>query len=204
MTALAGVILAGGRSSRMGGQDKAMLTVGGTTLIGNAIDRLAPQVEQLVISANTDLSDGFAAQIEMIPDADDSRSGPLAGILAALRWAGRQPVPPQALISVAVDTPFFPGDLAAKLAGAVNNKPGTIAVATSANRRHPTFAFWPLSLTSALADYLEQDGRRVWAFIEAHRYILVDFLPLESMDPFFNINTPDDLMESGKYCGRQT
>lgn len=202
--ALAGVILAGGRSSRMGGQDKAMLSFADKTLIANAVERLAPQVGQLVISTNTDLSAGFPDQIDMVPDADDRRSGPLAGIHSALRWAGRQASPPQALISVAVDTPFFPRDFVRQLAGAVTDRPGTIAVAASADQRHPTFALWPLGLSDALGDYLEEGGRKVWAFIEAHPHLLVDFPPLDGIDPFFNINMPADLVKAGKYFGRQS
>ena len=190
---LAGVILAGGRSSRMDGRNKVLLTLGGTTLIENAINRLAPQVSKLVISANDNLAPFHSGAIEIIADTDDSRPGPLAGILAGLRWAAMQPAPPQALISVAVDTPFFPYDLAAQLAAATNEKPEMIALATCAGLRHPTFALWPLVLTDALAEYLQRGGRKVGAFIEQHPHMPVDFPLSGTSDPFFNINRPADL-----------
>lgn len=200
--ALVGVILAGGRSSRMGGPDKALLTLGSITLIDNVIARLAPQVEQLVISSNADLLPVLPDGIATVPDADESRSGPLAGVLAGLRWAGGLPSPPQALISASVDTPFFPRDLTVKLSNAVHDRTDIIAVATCANRWHPTFALWPLSLTDALVSYLENGGRKVRAFIEMHPYQLVDFPMPEGIDPFFNINTPDDLLAAGEFSNR--
>ena len=199
---LAGVILAGGRSSRMGGQDKSLLTLGGMKLIDNAIGRLAPQVQQLVISSNAGLSSVRADGIEMVPDADDSRSGPLAGVLAGLNWATALPCPPQALISASVDMPFFPQDLTSKFSNAVHDKADVIAVASCSNRWHPTFALWPLSLIDALSSYLEQGGRKVRAFIEMHPYELVEFPMTEGIDPFFNINTPDDLMTAGEFSSK--
>ena len=200
--ALAGVILAGGRSSRMGGPDKALLTLGGRTLIDSAIDRLAPQVQQLVISSNADLSPFLPSEIESVPDADENRSGPLAGVLAGLNWATALPCPPQAVISASVDTPFFPRDLTAQLLNAVRSKAGVIAVASCASRWHPTFALWPLSLIDALSSYLEDGGRKVRAFIEMHPYELVEFPMTEGIDPFFNINTPDDLMTAGEFSSK--
>lgn len=194
---LAGVILAGGRSSRMDGRNKALLTLDGTTLIENAVNRLAPQVSKLVISANDTLAPLHSGAIEIIADADDSRPGPLAGILAGLRWAAMQPAPPQALISVAVDTPFFPHDLAPQLAAATNDRPDMpdmIAVATCAGLRHPAFALWPLVLINALEKYLQGGGRKVGAFIEQHPHRPVDFPLTGTADPFFNINKPADLI----------
>lgn len=200
--ALAGVILAGGRSSRMGGSDKALLTLADRTLIENAIARFAPQVQQLVISANADLTACLPDEIATVRDADDSRPGPLAGVLAGLRWAAGLPCPPQALVSVSVDTPFFPRDLTAQFSGAVHHRTDLIAVANCASRWHPTFALWPLGLTDALSSYLEQGGRKVRAFIEMHPHELVDFPLSEGIDPFFNINTPDDIVTAGEFSGR--
>ncbi|RIK86000.1 MAG: molybdenum cofactor guanylyltransferase MobA [Hyphomicrobiales bacterium] len=193
---LAGVILAGGRSSRMDGRDKALLSLGGATLVARAVRRLGPQVSRLALSANGDAARFGLAGIDVIADADDSRSGPLAGILAGLRWAAALDARPDALVSAAVDTPFFPPDLAARLAGAAARVPGAVAVAASAGARHPTFALWPLAVADALAGYLAQGGRRAGAFIEARPHVAVDFPATGACDPFFNVNTPADLAEA--------
>lgn len=199
---LAGVVLAGGQSSRMAGRDKALLPFGGETLAERAVHRLAPQVSRLALSANGGAARFPLAGVDIVADADDSRAGPLAGVLAGLRWAARQSPRPDALISVAVDTPLFPPDLAARLAVAAAATPGAIAVAASAGARHPTFALWPLAVTGALATFIDEGGRRAGAFIEAQIHVLVDFLPPAGYDPFFNINTPADLARAEAILGR--
>ena len=188
---LSGIILAGGRSSRMDGRDKALLGLGGATLAARAVDRLGPQVDRLALSANGDAARFGLAGIEVIADADDDRAGPLAGILAGLRWASPRC---EALASVAVDTPFFPPDLVRRLAAAA--PPGAIAVAASAGRRHPTFALWPVGIADALAAYLAGGGRKAGAFIDAHAHVAVDFPGTDGFDPFFNVNTPADFAEA--------
>lgn len=190
---IAGVILAGGRGSRMGGRDKALLTLGGRPLATHVATRLAPQVEMLAISANGDAGRFDFLGLDVIPDADDSFSGPLSGILAGLRWAARQHQPPRALVTAAVDTPFFPADLVTRLNEAAGAGPGS-AVAFSQGHRQPTFALWPLALADDLAGFLaEGDSRRLGAFLERHGAAPVDFTPADGRDPFFNINTPADL-----------
>lgn len=191
--AIAGVILAGGRGSRMGGRDKALLALGGRPLAVHVAARLAPQVEAMAISANGDAGRFGFLGLDVVADADDSFAGPLAGILAGLRWAAALPGPPRALVTAAVDTPFFPADLAARLDEAAGDRPGG-AVALSHGRRHPTFALWPLALADDLAAFLAEDeSRRLGAFLDRHGTAGVDFTPAQGVDPFFNINTPADL-----------
>lgn len=198
---LSGIILAGGRSSRMDGRDKAMLALGGATLAARAVDRLGPQVDRLALSANGDAARFGLAGIEVIADADDGRAGPLAGILAGLRWASPRC---EALASVAVDTPFFPPDLVRRLAAAAppGAPPGAIVVAASAGRRHPTFALWPVGIADALAAYLAGGGRKAGAFIDAHAHVAVDFPATHGFDPFFNVNTPADFAEAEEILRR--
>lgn len=191
---LAGIILAGGRSSRMDGRDKALLALGGATLAARAAHRLAPQVGRLALSANGDAARFGLVGIDVVADADDSRAGPLAGILAGLRWAAALSPRPDAVVSVAVDTPFFPEDLAQRLAAAA--APDTIAVATSAGIRHPTFALWPSGIADALAAYLAGGGRKAGVFIGAQPHVAVDFPITDGLDPFFNVNTPADFAEA--------
>lgn len=169
----------------MGGVDKAALRMGGESLIARAVARLEPQVERLAVSANGDPA-RFDFGLPVLADAVPL--GPLAGILAALRWAA--PLGATAVVSVAVDTPFFPGDLAPRLCLAAEDAPEGLALAAS-GKDHPTCALWPVSLLPALAAFLASgENPRVLAFATAHQAARARF-PDESA--FANINTPEDL-----------
>jgi molybdopterin-guanine dinucleotide biosynthesis protein A len=201
---VAGIILAGGRSSRMAGEDKAAALLAGEPLVVHAARRLRPQVAGMALSTNGGAARHLLADADPLADADDSRAGPLAGILAGLHWALALPSPPDALVSVAVDTPFFPGDLVKRLAATAAAGPaGTIAVAASLGARHPTFALRPLGLAGDLASYLDGGARRVGGFIERHPHADVEFDATGGLDPFFNINTPADLAEAEIMMRRQ-
>ena len=184
-----GTILAGGQGMRMGGADKALLMLGGMPLLARCVARLAPQVVALAVSANGDparlagfglpiLADPILAD-PILADPVPGFSGPLAGILAGMIWA--EALGADALVTVAVDTPFFPTDLVARLL------PSGMAV--DAAGLHPTFALWPIALRPALAAALAQGERRVADFATASGIRRVLF----SGDRFFNINRPEDL-----------
>lgn len=200
---IAGLILAGGRSSRMGGADKTLLELGGRPLIRQVLDRLRPQVSQIIINTNADRAPFAGFSVEIVADPIAGYQGPLAGILAGLEWAADKPGTTH-LLSVAGDTPFFPLDLARRLSARA--VAGRVTVAASNTRVHPTFALWPVSLRDALAAFLESsDTRRVMTFIEQAGLDVVDF-PVEqrgavTVDPFFNINTPEDLAEAQRLSG---
>jgi len=194
---VAGIILAGGLSRRMGGGDKPLLSLGKGRLVDHVAARLKPQVATLAINANSDPARFAGMNLPVLADIVPNHAGPLAGILTGLEWAATKAAC-RSLLSAAGDTPFFPDDLVERLAGAVREQPGKIAVASSAGRWHPTFALWPLGLRDALHHFLvDEDNRRVATFIERHGFVVVDFPMIEtyaaSIDPFFNINTPDDL-----------
>lgn len=198
MAAVAGLILAGGRSSRMGGTDKTLVALGGRPMIRHVLDRLAPQASPVVINTNGDPAHFAHFGAEVIADTIAGYQGPLAGVLTGLEWA-KELAGVTHVLSVAGDTPFFPADLAQKLAHhAVEDR---IAVAASGGRVHPTFALWPVSLRVALAGFLQGgDSRRVMTFLEQAGMAAVDFPEMRfgnaRVDPFFNINTPDDLAEA--------
>lgn len=196
---LAGLILAGGRSSRMAGRNKALALLGGETLAVHAARRLSAQVGRIALSANDPALREAVPGIDIVADEDDSRAGPLAGILAGLRWASSLDSPPAALVSIAVDTPFFPADLAARFAAAGDGR--RIALAASGGVCHPTFALWPLGLAGDLAAYLAEGERRAGAFIAARPHTAVEFAPADGRDPFFNINTPADLAAAEAMAG---
>ena len=194
---IAGIILAGGLSRRMGGGDKTLLALGGRPLLGHVVARLAPQVGSLALSANGDPARFAASGLSVLADTVEGHAGPLAGILTGLEWAATNTAC-KSLVTAAGDTPFLPVDLVAMLASAAAGRPGSIAVASSSGRRHPTFALWPLGLRQALRHFLvDEDNRRVSAFIERHDFVEVEFPLLAAgggqVDPFFNINVADDL-----------
>lgn len=194
---IAGIILAGGLSRRMGGGDKTLLALRGRPLLDHVVRRLAPQVGSLVLSANGDPARFAAFGLSVLADTVEGHAGPLAGILTGLEWAAANTAC-KSLVTAAGDTPFLPADLVTTLAAAAASRPGSIAVASSSGRRHPTFALWPLGLRQALRHFLvDEDNRRVSAFIERHDFVEVEFPLLaaggDEIDPFFNINVANDL-----------
>lgn len=200
--AIPGVILAGGLSSRMG-QDKARIRLGGASLVERAARRLRPQVAALAVNANGPAPFAPDAELPVFADLDATRSGPLSGVLAALDRARRLHPTASHVATVPTDSPFFPADLVARLAGAVD-APERIAYARSASGPHPVFALWPVALLDDLAAWLAGgEARRVRSYLESHRARDVAFPPLDtprgSFDPFFNINTPDDLATAQKW-----
>jgi molybdopterin-guanine dinucleotide biosynthesis protein A len=181
-----GVILAGGEGRRMGGADKALLRLGGETLVRRAAGRLAPQVEDLAISANGDPARLAGLGNAILPD--ESPMGPLSGILAALDRA--EALGASAVVSVAVDTPFFPEDLVPRLVLAAEGSPEGVALASSGGQRHPTFGLWPVGLRHDLRDTLARGEARVTYFADRHGAATAEFA---GGIAFLNVNTPGDL-----------
>lgn len=169
-------------------------------MLASILERLAPQVGAVAISANGDPARFAKYGLPVLADdGPGGQAGPLAGILSAMRWAKAEGS--RKVLTVAGDTPFFPADLAAQLAEAVAEHPDYTAVAASGGRRHPVFALWPVSLEADLRDFLRESATHsVAAFLERQGTVSVDF-PMASVgantiDPFFNINTPEDLAEA--------
>lgn len=186
-----GLILAGGLARRMGGAEKVLLRLGGRTLLDRVTERLAPQCVGLALSANGDPArfSGFPGPI--LPDTLPDHPGPLAGILAGLDHAAARHPEVAHVVSISGDAPFLPRDLVSRLRTV--RQDATIAVAASGEREHYTVALWPVSLRSDLRGALAERGeRRVGAFIACHGAAAVRW-PVDPVDPFLNINTPDDL-----------
>ena len=193
----AGIILAGGLSRRMEGQEKTLLEIGGKPIIAQVADRLARQTPILAINANGDPARFAELSLPVIADTMAGNPGPLAGILAGMRWVLDQHEGVSHVLSVAGDTPFFPQDLLDKLS-ADNDDPDTIVLAASNGRRHPVFGLWPVALAAQLEDFLVREaGRKVMLFVERYPLRIEEFAT-GAIDPFFNINTPDDLSQALK------
>lgn len=194
MSPPAGLILAGGQGRRMGRVDKARLVIGGETLVARAVGRLGPQVDALAISANGDTA-RFSAGVPVLEDAIPD-GGPLSGVLAGLDWAAEAGF--ESVATVAVDTPFFPRDLVARLVA--KGVPSVAATGSAdAPRLHPTCALWPVSARDRLRDWLLSGERKVMLFAESLGARAVLF-PDEAA--FFNVNTPSDLDAAERMAGR--
>jgi len=186
---IAGLILAGGRSSRMGGRDKALAVLAGRTLLAHAIDLLDPQVAALAVSANGDIETG---SLPVLKDLVPGFQGPLAGLHAGMAWASTL-AGVDRLATVSVDAPFLPSDLVARLSIRMDADGSPIALSASAGRSHPTCALWELSLLPDLERFLrEHESRRVMDFIGSVPHSTEAFA-FDGIDPFFNVNTQDDL-----------
>ena len=196
-----GAILAGGRSSRMGGQDKSQLLLGGVSLINHVVSRTQSQVSKLIINgpSNKEFS---KLGLPVVEDSIAGFPGPLAGVLAAMRWTYKNVPDARWLATFATDAPFFPNNMVEKMIASIKTKNAETAIACSAGRDHPVFALWPMSVKDELSAAIKNDGlRRVGQWFESQNVVRVDFPIIDidgangpdGIDPFLNINTPDDL-----------
>jgi molybdopterin-guanine dinucleotide biosynthesis protein A len=202
-----GIVLAGGRSSRMGGGDKCLRLLGGKPILARIIEQLKPQVAEMVINANGD-PDRFAAfGLPVVADSVAGFAGPLAGVHAGLKWVKRNRPGVDYAVTVAADTPFFPEDLVQRFLAALEDKP-KLLVARSNAGVHPVFGLWPVALAPALEISLAQGERKAGAWTAAHGAAEVFFPDVElsgrRIDPFFNINELDDLAAADALLRAQT
>ena len=206
MTAPFGIILAGGQATRMGGGDKGLLPLGDGTLLSQVIDRLSPQVDQMALNANGDAARFATFGMPVLPDSIEGFAGPLAGVLAGLDWAANHGA--THVVSAAADTPFFPHDLVARLQSAAHEADTQIALAATMDvdrgpMRQPTFGLWPVALRDDLRAALHDGLRKVVQWTDRHGAALAVFDP-DPIDPFFNVNTPDDLTLAQQLVGDLT
>ncbi len=187
-----GIILAGGLGTRMGGVLKAEIKLGGRRLLDHAIARLDPQVRALAVNANEPVK----TSLPCLPDTQAGHLGPLAGVLTGLHWAADNGA--THVVSVAVDTPFFPCDLVPHLIAAGQSHPQGLAVAATSDGQHGTFGIWPVALREDLTAFLTHGGRKIRDWTTKHNAALAPF-PDTTPALFFNINTPEDLSEAAKW-----
>jgi len=188
-----GVILAGGLAKRMGGGDKCLLPLAGKTLLQRTVERAQPQVGSLLLNANGSSLRFARTRLPVIADEFPDNLGPLAGVHAGLSWMRDNKPGATWLASFASDSPFFPTDLVAQLSSAATASNSQLAVATSKGRTHPIFALWHISLSDKIELQLQTgDMPRLQDWIKQQKMIAVEFAA-EHYDPFFNINTPQDL-----------
>lgn len=188
-----GVLLAGGLARRMGGGDKGLRTVGGVAILDRVAARLRPQVATLIVNANGDPARFAGLGAAVVPDDLPDRPGPLAGVLAALDWAAANAPGATHVVSAPTDGPFLPPDLVARLEAARAAAGVPLACARSDGRAHPVVALWAVALRNDLRRALTVEGlRKIDAWTARHGIAHADW-PVEPWDPFFNVNSPDEL-----------
>jgi molybdenum cofactor guanylyltransferase len=199
-----GVVLAGGLSRRMGGGDKARIRVGGKTILERVIACLAPQCSRLILNVNDDAARFAETGLALVADSVPGHAGPLAGILAGLDWAADHARDVAWVVSVPSDCPFLPHDLVARLHRARIEADAQLACVCSAKRRHPVVALWPVALRDDLRRALINEGvRKVDRFTAGYRLGIAEW-PAAPIDPFFNVNTPDDVAQAARLAALQS
>jgi molybdopterin-guanine dinucleotide biosynthesis protein A len=187
------LVLAGGRATRMGGGDKALRPFGGSTLLDHVLARMAGQGGPIVLNANGDPARLARFGLPVVPDSVPDNPGPLAGVLAGMEWVLANAPATTDLVTVPTDSPFLPTDLVDRLIRARDAAGAEMACAASAGQVHPVVGLWPVRLAPLLRRALvEERLHRVDRWTPRFALVHVPF-PTEPYDPFFNVNTPDDL-----------
>ncbi len=194
MDNVAGLILAGGQSRRMGGGDKCLMPLGDIPLVKRVSDKLSADLDQILLNTNAEPADFAFLEHDLRADVFDGFAGPLAGVLTGMRWA-QELDDVEWIITAAADTPFFPNDYVTRMIAA--SKDQDIVLAGSDGRRHPVFGLWKVSLADDLQTFLESGDRKVMLFVQKYRHHIEEFA-IQSFDPFFNVNTPEDREKAEK------
>jgi molybdopterin-guanine dinucleotide biosynthesis protein A len=193
-----GLVLAGGLARRMGGGDKARIEIGGISILDRVLACLSGQCTGIVLNANGDPTRFADTGLTVVPDNVPDYPGPLAGILAGLDWLAAQDNGVEWIVSVPGDCPFLPDDLVEKLHLA-RRKMGAgvpLACAGSGEWRHPVVGLWPLALRADLRKALvEEDLRKIEVWTARHGVAIAEW-PVEPVDPFLNVNTPEDAAQA--------
>ena len=180
--------------------DKPLRLLAGRPLLAHAITRIGPQVAAMVINANGDPARFADFGLEVIADDLPNHPGPLAGILAGMRWAAAMGFAD--VLSVPTDTPFLPTDLVTRLVSARHAARLPLACAASGGWTHPVIGLWPVSLADDLHAALAGGMRKIDRWTAQHGCAAADFA-IEGFDPFFNVNTPGELSDAEHIAANQ-
>jgi len=181
-----GVVLAGGQGSRMGGIDKGLRDFRGRPLVGHAIERLAPQVDELLVNANRNPEAYARFGYRVIADEIEGFAGPLAGFERGIAHASGSLV-----VTVPCDSPFLPMDLVQRLGEALRSKEAELAVAKTGDQAHPVFSLMRRSVHESLRGFLSKGERKIDRWYAGLRVVEVPFD--DEPEAFLNINTLDEL-----------
>jgi molybdenum cofactor guanylyltransferase len=195
-----GLVLAGGLARRMGGGDKGLIRIGRETILERALARIGPQCAGIVINANGDPARFAPFGLPVVADDIAGFAGPLAGILAGLDWLAANAPAIGWLASVPGDCPFLPRDLIARLHATRAATGVPLACARSGEWRHPVVGLWPVDLRADLRRAIVAEGlRKIEVWTARHGVALAEW-PAEPVDPFFNVNTPEDAAQAQRFA----
>jgi molybdenum cofactor guanylyltransferase len=198
-----GLVLAGGLARRMGGGDKALIRIGNETILSRTLARLTPQVAGVVLNANGDPARFAPFGLPIVADSVPDFAGPLAGILAGLDWVAANRPPIEWVVSVPGDCPFLPRDLVTQLHAARTTENKPLACAHSGDWRHPVVALWQVALREELRRAITvEDLRKIEVWTARYGVALADW-PTDPVDPFFNVNTPEDVATATKLAASE-
>jgi molybdenum cofactor guanylyltransferase len=195
-----GLVLAGGLARRMGGGDKGLIRIGDATMLERALARVGPQCAGLIINANGDPARFARFGLPVVADDVEGFAGPLAGILAGLDWLAANAPAIDWLAIVPGDRPFLPRDLVRRLHAARAAARVPLACAKSGDWRHPVVGLWPVDLRANLRRAVVAEGlRKIEVWTARHGVALAEW-PVEPVDPFFNVNTPEDAAQAQRFA----
>src|SRR5262245_37281301 len=198
-----GLILAGGLARRMGGGDKARIRIGNRTILERVLTTMKPQCTRLIVNANGDPARFADTGLPVVADTVPDFAGPLAGILAGLDWAAAHAPDIADVASVPGDCPFLPTDLVTRLAEARAAAKTPLACARSGDWRHPVVGVWPVKLREDLRKALMVGGlHKIEIWTARHGVAIADW-PAEPVDPFFNVNTPEDVAAADRVAAQE-
>jgi len=196
-----GLLLAGGQSRRMGGGDKCLQVLAGKTLLTRVIECARPQVDELILNANRDPARFKEYGLSVVDDVVSGFSGPLAGILTGLEWLRINHPDCRWLASFACDAPFIPSDMVSRMKSETEKQNGEVCCAVSGGRDQPVFGLWPVKLAADLREALVKERvRKVDLWTQRYKLIRTEW-QLDPVDPFFNVNTQEDLVKATKLIG---
>ena len=195
------VLLAGGLSRRMGGQDKMLRDLGGKSILSRVVERIKSQADWLLLNANGDAARFADFGLPVAADVIEGHPGPLAGVLTGMEWARANAPDCSWVVTAPTDAPFLPRDLVRRLVAAVEEEGADMACASSGGRHHPVCGLWPVRLAGELRRaMLEEDIRKVDIWTARYKLAVADW-PTDPVDPFFNANRPEDLAEAERILG---
>ena len=193
MNDILGVILAGGKSSRMGYNNKALIKLNGITLLDRVINRANNQVSKLVISSNGNWINNLNINHTVIEDSFSGYLGPLSGIFSTMEWVNNNEPKIKLIVTFSVDTPFFPTNLVKRLKYNLDKNPDKeLCFASYDNHTHPVFGLWNINYKNKIRKNLIDGKRSIQDWVESSFATLEKF-PIVRKNPFLNINTYEDL-----------
>jgi molybdopterin-guanine dinucleotide biosynthesis protein A len=198
-----GLVLAGGLARRMGGGDKLRIKIGSKTILERVIKAMTPQCARLVINTNGDPARFADTGLPVVADSVPDFAGPLAGVLAGLDWAAANAPDIEDVASVPGDCPFLPTDLVPRLTAARQQAGAPLACARSGDWRHPVVGLWPVALREDLRRALTVEGlHKIEIWTARHGVAIADW-PADPVDPFFNVNTPEDVAAAERVAAHE-